>query len=350
MKFSNNFYIIVLILGFAFLLSCDLFEPESKAGSIAIKIVPQEEGGPSDGVPADDVLVSVRVTIKKGARSVHNRIYKNISTPFQTEINDLPEGDGYTVILFGRNNLGCITSQAQKDGVRVGADQVTHIEMAWEASLESGTVTDIDGNVYKTAKIGDLWWMMENLKVTHYQNGESIPNVTDAREWDALETGAWCTYDNDPANGETYGLLYNWYAVDDSRKLAPEGWRVPTDEEWKQLEMVLGMSYATADMWGFRGANEGDKLKAIGTRESGTGLWTYPNETATNESCFSALPGGWRIYTGIYYSIYDAAAFWSSTEYGDVRAWSRSLSYRFSRVFRSYGFKGRGFSIRCVKD
>lgn len=133
------------------------------------------------------------------------------------------------------------------------------------SSNEPMTVTDIDGNVYKTVTIGNQAWMAENLKVMRYRNGDAIPNVTGGTDWSNLSTGAYCSYDNDDNNIDTYGLLYNWYAVDDSRNLAPEGWHVPTDEEWKELEMYLGMSQSEADDTGYRGTDEGGKLKEVGT-------------------------------------------------------------------------------------
>ncbi|MCK5521433.1 MAG: fibrobacter succinogenes major paralogous domain-containing protein, partial [Candidatus Marinimicrobia bacterium] len=115
-------------------------------------------------------------------------------------------------------------------------------------------MTDIDGNTYKVVKIANQIWMAENLKVTKYRDGTVIPDVTDAGAWTGLSTGAYCFYNNDANNAETYGALYNWYAVngntiDTSRifELAPEGWHVPTDAEWKELEMFLGMSQSTAD-------------------------------------------------------------------------------------------------------
>jgi uncharacterized protein (TIGR02145 family) len=186
----------------------------------------------------------------------------------------------------------------------------------------TGSVTDIGGNVYQTIKIGDQWWMMENLKVTHYRNGDPIPHVTDGGTWKGLSTGAYCNYGNDPGNVETYGRLYNWYAVDDSRSIAPEGWHVPTDEEWKQLEMYLGMSQGQADDTGWRGTNEGGKLK-----ETGTTHWQSPNTGATNESGFSALPGGYRGYDGYFYTMGFTANFWSSTELYSYLAWHRYLSF-----------------------
>ena len=213
--------------------------------------------------------------------------------------------------------------------------------------LITGTVTDIDGNVYQTVRIGDQWWMAENLKVTRYRNGEAIPNVTDKTQWTNLSTGAYCAYNNDNGNITTYGLLYNWYAVDDSRNIAPVGWHVPTDEEWKELEMYLGMSQSDADNTELRGTDEGGKLK-----ETGITHWNSPNTGATNESGFSAIPGGYRYIDGGYYSSLGYYAyFWSATEYTvSYRAWFRFLYYYFSDVFRYYDNKPRGFSVRLVRD
>ncbi|MCF7815049.1 MAG: fibrobacter succinogenes major paralogous domain-containing protein, partial [Candidatus Cloacimonetes bacterium] len=158
-------------------------------------------------------------------------------------------------------------------------------------SLDSGnaTVTDIDGNVYQTLVLGDQEWMAENLKVTHYRNGDPIPNVTTNSTWAGLSTNAYCYYDNDPANGDTYGALYNWYAVDDARGLAPEGWHVPTDAEIMELEMYLGMSQQQANSTGYRGTNEGSKLAG------GYDLWqngALRNDPEFGSSGFSFLPGG----------------------------------------------------------
>jgi uncharacterized protein (TIGR02145 family) len=211
--------------------------------------------------------------------------------------------------------------------------------------VETGTVTDIDGNVYQTVTIGDQVWMMENLKVTHYRNGDPIPNVTDNGTWSGLTTGANCDYNNDVNNVATYGSLYNWYAVDDSRNIAPAGWHVPTDEEWKQLEMYLGMSQAEADGSGWRGTDEGGKLK-----ETGTTHWPSPNTGATNESGFTALPGGYRYSNGSFYGMGSYALFWSSTEISSGYAWNRNLDYSYSQVYRSSLDKHDGFSVRCVRD
>jgi uncharacterized protein (TIGR02145 family) len=198
----------------------------------------------------------------------------------------------------------------------------------------TGTVTDIDGNVYQTIKIGDQWWMAENLKVTHYRNGDAIPNVTDNSEWAGLSTGAYCAYNKDNGNISTYGLLYNWYSVDASRNIAPAGWHVPTDIEWQTLVDYLGGSSVA-----------GGKLK-----ETGTSHWNSPNTGATNESGFTALPGGYRNYSGAFHSMFNYASFWASTGNGSDNAWHRHLSYYHSDVSRSSYNKPYGFSIRLVRD
>lgn len=207
------------------------------------------------------------------------------------------------------------------------------------------TLTDIDGNTYQTVKIGSQWWMAENLRVTRYRNGDPIPNVTDNTDWANLTTGAYCNYDNNESNVATYGRLYNWYAVDDSRSIAPAGWHVPTDEEWKELEMFLGMSRSEADDWGDRGTDEGGRLKEIGTAH-----WNGPNTGATNESGFSALPGGYRSYDGSFNYLGKGAYFWSSTQDNSGNAWSRGLSYDYSVVYRLNYYKQDGFSVRLIRD
>jgi len=212
----------------------------------------------------------------------------------------------------------------------------------------TGTVTDIDGYVYKTVKIGDQWWMAENLRVTRYRNDDTIPNVTNSLAWFELSSGAYCNYDNDTTYVATYGRLYNWYAVDDSRNIAPEGWHVPSDEEWKELEMYLGMSRSEADRAASndpRGTDEGGKLK-----EAGTTHWQSPNTGATNSSGFTALPGGNRgIAFGFFYMGFNAI-FWTSTQYDSDRAWIRSLQSKISTVYNWHEQKYNGFSIRCVRD
>jgi uncharacterized protein (TIGR02145 family) len=196
------------------------------------------------------------------------------------------------------------------------------------------TVTDIDGNVYNTVTIGTQVWMAENLKTSHYRNGDPIPQVTDSTQWENLGSGAWCYYNNDPANGTIYGKLYNWYTVNDPRDLAPQGWHIPTDAEWTTLTTFLG------------GGNvAGGKLK-----ETGTSHWLSPNFGATNESGFTGLPGGYRWYLGTFVYVGNYGVWWSSTEDYTSNAWGRFLIYSGSYIYLGSSSKPIGFSVRCVKD
>lgn len=206
-------------------------------------------------------------------------------------------------------------------------------------SLE--TATDIDGNSYQTVKIGNQLWMAENLRVTHYRNGDLIPNVTSDRQWSGLgiiinaSRGAYCYYNNDANNLSTYGCLYNWFAIKDSRSICLTGWHIPTDVEWKILETYLGGSSVA-----------GGKMK-----EAGTTHWDFPNTRATNESGFCALPGGYRNGGGSYNGMGSNAQFWSSTEgSGNYYALYRLLGCYYSQVLRSDDSKESGLSVRCVMD
>ncbi|MDD3642821.1 MAG: fibrobacter succinogenes major paralogous domain-containing protein, partial [Candidatus Krumholzibacteria bacterium] len=198
----------------------------------------------------------------------------------------------------------------------------------------TGTVTDIDGNVYATVKIGDQWWMAENLKVTHYRDGDSIPVVTDDNVWYTLTYGACCAYDNSSDNLDVYGRLYNWRAVSDPRGIAPEGWHVATDNEWSTLVVQLGgASVAGGEM-----------------KEMGTDHWLAPNEDANDSAGFTALPGGGRGYMGYFIGLQNNAWFWSATEYSTSRAYLRELSAYDAVIYRLNHAKDYGYSVRCVKD
>jgi uncharacterized protein (TIGR02145 family) len=213
------------------------------------------------------------------------------------------------------------------------------------ADDHSDDCMDIDGNVYKTVKIGDQLWMAENLKVRHYRNGDPIPEVASNSDWQNLSTSAYCVFDNNESHADTYGYLYNWYAVDDTRKITPAGWHVPSDEEWKQLEMYLGMSQGTADNYRWRGTDEGGKLKEMGITH-----WNDPNTGATDEYGFSALPGGYRDFLGDFLTMGYYAYFWSSTEYKSLTVWYRGLSCYYSGVYRYRLSRTHGFSVRLVRD
>jgi uncharacterized protein (TIGR02145 family) len=178
--------------------------------------------------------------------------------------------------------------------------------------------------------------MCKNLDITTYRNGDEIPEVADNTEWSALTTGAWCYYDNSSANGEVYGKMYNWYAVNDSRGLAPSGWHIPSDAEWMTLKDYLG----------------GESVAGGKMKETGTSHWQSPNEGATNESGFTALPGGYRDGVGgSYGDIGRVGHWWSSTEFDVTHAGEWYLSYYYTRgIFGRSSLDKNGFSVRCIKD
>jgi len=207
------------------------------------------------------------------------------------------------------------------------------------------TVTDIDGNVYNTVTIGTQVWMVENLKVTRYRNGDPIPEVSDSDRWFGLLTGACCNYKNDTNIAAIYGKLYNWYAVNDSRNICPRGWHVPTRDEWTELARYIG---------GKENRNEymaGGKLK-----EAGTIHWQWPNKGATNESGFTALPGGCRgmigpsRYGNSILSMGNFGHWWSSTEYFTGNAFFVNLGYAETNIARDLTHEHNGLSVRCIKD
>jgi len=197
------------------------------------------------------------------------------------------------------------------------------------------TVIDIDGNIYRVVTIGSQKWMASNLKVTRLNDGSPIPNVTDNAEWSDLTTPAYCWYDNNIAHKNLYGGLYNWY-VAGSSNICPEGWHVPTDEEWTQLTTYLGGE-----------AEAGGKLK-----ESGTIHWKDPNTGATNETGFTALPGGRRYQEGEFQDLGEVGRWWTSTEHEsfEIAAWYRQMKFDGRNVFRHNLRKIHGYCIRCIKD
>ncbi len=211
------------------------------------------------------------------------------------------------------------------------------IQCLARVTAKAGTASSYCDN--PDVQICNQVWMGCNLDVDTYRNGDPIPEVTDATAWSKLTTGAWCYNNNDPANGAIYGKLYNWYAVNDPRGLAPDGWHIPSDAEWTELTNCLG-GVAVA----------GGKLKSTGTKEGGDGLWLSPNTGATNSSGFSALPGGYRYYNGGFNNLRYNGIWWSATENDETYAWGRILDYINASISRYDIDKVLGFSVRCVRD
>ena len=217
------------------------------------------------------------------------------------------------------------------------------------SAQEVDSIIDIrDDQVYRIVKIGEQWWMMENLNI-----GIRINGIEETTDNGIIEK--YC-YDNDTNNCKVYGGLYKWNEMMDyypsnndnpgiTRGICPIGWRLPTDEEWKELEMYLGMSKTDADGTGWRGTDEGCKMK-----EAGTTHWNGPNTGSTNSSGFTALPGGYRNRNGHFFGMGYGNQFWSSTEHGSDSAQYRVLSTYDSNVGRDKDGKGNGFSVRCARD
>ncbi|MBN2416279.1 T9SS type A sorting domain-containing protein [bacterium] len=203
-------------------------------------------------------------------------------------------------------------------------------------------VRDNDGTLYDVVKIGDQWWMAENLKVRRFRNGEVIPFITGyVDEWANLSTPGSCVYGDSEDTPESYGLLYNWYALADNRGITPPGWHVPSDLEFKELESFLGLTGTQLDSIGRRGSDQGMKLKS-------QTFWA-DDGNGTNETGFCALPCGYRVKEGYYGSETRACAFWTLTQIGE-NAWYRSLGGQSSQIYRNHTDKVYGFSVRLVRD
>lgn len=229
------------------------------------------------------------------------------------------------------------------------------------ADSELGTIIDYDGNKYRTKKLGEQWWMVNNLKTTHYADGAEIPLVESLTAWEVLgyDGKAYCFYDNSKQDERRiYGALYTWAAVMNGNPgsdenpsriqgVCPDGWHVPSDSEWKELEMFLGMTEAAADSVGLRGGNQGSKLA------SSASLWLdgyLDSNPDFGISGFHAQPGGGRRPDGSFDHKGHNANFWTSTEYSNTQTWSRHIYSNYSSIHRYKSLKSTGFSVRCVKD
>jgi len=197
-----------------------------------------------------------------------------------------------------------------------------------------GTITDVEGNVYNTISIGNQIWTVENLKTTKYNDGTGIPLVSSESSWTNLPSPAFCWYDNNPTSyKDLYGALYNWHTVN-TGKLCPIGWHVPSDAEWTTLTSYLGGSNIA-----------GGKMKEVGTTH-----WISPNVGATNESGFTALPGGRRYADGVFDYVGYGSYWWSSTAQNVSNAYPWRINQAASIVYADVSLRSNGYSIRCIKD
>ena len=201
-----------------------------------------------------------------------------------------------------------------------------------------GTVKDIDGNIYITVKIGNQWWMTENLKTTRFSNGEAIPDIKDTAQWRNLTSSAYCNYFDDDSVANMYGRLYNWYASVDNRKLCPTGWHVSTDEDWTSLTNFLG----------------GENLAGGKLKDTGTTYWTPDNIGATNQVGFEARGGGYRLNTdAIFYELGQTGLWWSTAKDDTIITklpCDRTILKYYPNINRGGFARGVGISVRCVKD
>lgn len=202
-----------------------------------------------------------------------------------------------------------------------------------DSDIKDDQIKDADGNKYTSVTIGTQVWLLENLRTTKYRDGTSIPNITGEAEWANLTGPSYCWYNNDAATFKaTYGALYNWYAVN-TGKLCPAGWHVLTLDDWATLKTYLG------------GDNIPGKLK-----EAGTAHWVSPNTGATNESGFTALPGGQRSEGGVFDFAWWNGLWWTDTEVSTQEAYGIWIATDLTEVFDSMEDKRQGYSVRCLKD
>ncbi|HUX96144.1 MAG TPA: fibrobacter succinogenes major paralogous domain-containing protein [Bacteroidales bacterium] len=259
---------------------------------------------------------------------------------FNSYLTGLIKGATYYVSAYATNSIGTSYSD----------EKIFEAIEPFECG--TGTISDYDGNIYKTVQIGSQCWLKENMKTTHYSDGTALVDGTGVGDITGdYITKYWFVW-HELYNKDIYGLLYTWAAAMNGASssdanpsgvqgVCPTGWHLPSDAEWKQLEMHLGMSQAEADRKGWRGTDEGGKLK-----ETGTILWLSPNNGATNESGFSGLPGGYRYSAGPVFSLGSFGYWWSSLE----DAFYRDLNYNLTTIYRYDTNKDWGFSVRCVKD
>lgn len=253
---------------------------------------------------------------------------------FQRVITGLTTGTTYYVKAYAiKNNFVYYGSELSVTTLTLGMP-----------SPGIGTVTDIDGNIYNTITLGTQVWMVENLKTTRYRDGSLIPNVTDHTAWSTPTSGAYCDYNNDPANGDVYGRLYNLYAIKDSRNLTPTGWHIPNAGEWNTLMNYLG-----------GGGIAGGRMK-----ETGFSHWDSPNTGADNSSLFTALGSGFRQLgsSASFFSLKRRAVWWSSSSniHDGINPFIHAiiLDYSYANWSMQAGSIGGGtaygYAVRCIKD
>lgn len=260
---------------------------------------------------------------------------------FTSSITGLTANTTYYVRAYATNSAGTAYGNEVSFTTLSGGGNPGSI---FNPNLTYGSVSDNDGNTYKTIQIGTQIWMAENLRTTKYRDGTTIPLVTDNTQWASNLNNTtlpmMCWYNNDPVtyNANKFGALYNWYSINpgtnSNKNVCPTGWHIPSDDEWITLTTFLGGESVA-----------GGKMKSTGTQ-----YWQSPNQDATNSSGFSGLPVGLRNFDGSFLYVGDEGRWWSSTEYPAGLAWVRILRYNIANLGRGNSSKQCGFSVRCLKD
>lgn len=344
---TNEFGLINIVVGNGSVLHGSFEEIDWSQGPYFIQIHIDPDGGSNFIEMGTSQLLSVPYAL-------HATTSADSFSGSYEDLDNLPDLDNFIVLQNPQQGDMLVYSGENWESIPIGEEgQVLSvvdgvIQWADLAHDPGNTVTDIDGNVYQVVEIDGVEWMAENLKVITYRNGDPIPNVTANADWAALETGAYVAYNNNPDHIETYGILYNWYAVDDERGLCPQGWRVPSDEELEDFMNFLDPNGSINDN------NAAGKIKATGTLGDGQGgLWSPPNTGAIDQYGFSALPAGGRFSNGNFAGMNDLTYFWSATPTPSEilqRAWIWYMSYNTDTFYRNNYSRKEGYSIRCIKD
>jgi uncharacterized protein (TIGR02145 family) len=255
----------------------------------------------------------------------------NTTGNYNPTIDDNKTSDGSGITAFTSLMTGLMPGEVyyvrsysiNSDGIAYGNLEVFTTKIA-----------DADGNIYNTILLKDKIWMAENLETSTFNDGTSIPLVSDNAAWMTLSSPGFCYYNNDEiTNNATYGALYNWYAVS-SGKLCPSDWHIPSDEEWTDFTNFLA----------------GESIAGGRLKEAGTAHWSGPNMGATDDKGFTALPGGSRDKNGIYSQLGLDGNWWSSSEYNASDSWSRNMNYNSISIIKYHLSKSTGVSVRCIKN
>ncbi|MFD1629871.1 FISUMP domain-containing protein [Pseudopedobacter beijingensis] len=307
-----------------------------------------------DGVPANvNTLLNQKFREKGVMCMLSTMKYQDKEKNRDTRVagyRNLVANHGIDIILSDRASE---LSEALKNLIPGTSSKSKFFQQGIFDSDYSQAVTDIDGNIYNTVTIGNQVWASSNLKVTRYRNGDPIPTGLNNSAWSSTVLGAYSVYpftdageNNEAAVKEKYGLLYNAYAINDSRNIAPIGWRVATDDDWKELETYNGMATSVLDLSDWRNTNgEGQQLKS----EEG---WTWDSKAGTDKYGFNALPGGYRAASGTYGQIKNRAYFWtgSTSTKTTPSNWRRILEYNKISIHRVDISRNEGYAVRLIKE